>query len=285
MKIAIESVIEQTYTNWELILVDDGSTDNTPAIAKRYTNNKKIFLLQHPNGENLGVSKSRSLAIKFAKGEYISFLDADDYYLPSRLEKYMKIFIDYPKVLLVHGPAIFVDNSTTSKKFYNDFTFEIKSTPYNFLELNYLDNNHICNSSVVVKKQFFGKIDNSFSHLFQFEDWITWILLAQYGEYYYLNEILCGYRFHNTSSTHNILTNPLKSLYAKFEMLHILQLRVENAGMKDKITKALDSQLVAIKSFYNVDRNAHINNGEIPLPLPINSIIAALFYKLLNKIK
>src|SRR5690554_2105905 len=84
----IESVLLQTYNNWELLLIDDGSSDGSSDIAKRYAFKypKKIYYLDHENHINLGASASRNLGIEKSRGEYIAFLDADDIYLSQKLE-------------------------------------------------------------------------------------------------------------------------------------------------------------------------------------------------------
>ncbi|TKB70433.1 MAG: glycosyltransferase family 2 protein [Nitrospira sp.] len=80
MREAIESVFAQTYRNWELLLVDDGSTDQSAEIAKEYAERYagKVTYLEHPGHWNLGMSAARNLGIKAAKGKYIAFLDCDD---------------------------------------------------------------------------------------------------------------------------------------------------------------------------------------------------------------
>jgi glycosyltransferase involved in cell wall biosynthesis len=81
---AIKSVINQTYRNWELIIVDDGSTDNTKEAIKPFLENKKIKYFYQ---KNKGVCAARNLGIQKAKGEYIALLDSDDEYLAGKLEK------------------------------------------------------------------------------------------------------------------------------------------------------------------------------------------------------
>jgi glycosyltransferase involved in cell wall biosynthesis len=78
---AIASVVRQTYDNWELIIVDDCSTDNTATEIKKYTDKRIVYL---KNDENKGAAYSRNRAIKAAKGEFIAILDADDCALPQR---------------------------------------------------------------------------------------------------------------------------------------------------------------------------------------------------------
>ena len=81
---AIDSVFAQTYDNWELLLVDDGSTDRSTKIAQQYAQHylAKVRYLEHENHQNLGMSATRNLGIRNVKGKYIAFLDADDVWLP-----------------------------------------------------------------------------------------------------------------------------------------------------------------------------------------------------------
>jgi glycosyltransferase involved in cell wall biosynthesis len=103
----IESVLAQTYDNWELLLVDDGSTDGSSKIAKdyaaRYT--EKVRYLEHEGRQNKGMSASRNLGISKAKGDYIAFLDADDVFLPRKLERQLEILISQPEASMVCGPS------------------------------------------------------------------------------------------------------------------------------------------------------------------------------------
>src|SRR5688572_12435956 len=89
---AIESVLTQTYENWELLLVDDGSSDGSTAIASGYVTQypEKLRSLEHPNHDNFGMSASRNLGIRHAKGQYIAFLDADDVWMSDKLAHQIK---------------------------------------------------------------------------------------------------------------------------------------------------------------------------------------------------
>lgn len=102
---AIESVFAQTYDNWELLLVDDGSTDSSTAIALRYAKQypEKVRYLEHERHQNLGKSTSRNLGISNAQGEYIALLDADDVYLPKKLVRQVEILESQPEAVMVYG--------------------------------------------------------------------------------------------------------------------------------------------------------------------------------------
>jgi glycosyltransferase involved in cell wall biosynthesis len=103
---AIESVFAQTYRAWELLLVDDGSSDGSTAIARSYAERdpRHVRYLEHPGHVNRGMSASRNLGIGNAQGAYVAFLDADDVWLSNILEEQVGILEAYPKAALVYGP-------------------------------------------------------------------------------------------------------------------------------------------------------------------------------------
>jgi glycosyltransferase involved in cell wall biosynthesis len=104
---AIESVLSQTYTDWELLLVDDGSTDGSTRIALRYAERfpEKVRYLEHPRHENQGASASRNLGIRESLGEYLAFLDADDVWLPKKLADQVTILDAEPEAAMVYGAS------------------------------------------------------------------------------------------------------------------------------------------------------------------------------------
>ncbi|HYE35252.1 glycosyltransferase family 2 protein [Methylocaldum sp.] len=104
---AIRSVLWQTYDNWELLLVDDGSTDGSTAIARRYAERypERIIYLCHVGSRNLGKSISRNLGIQKATGKYLAFLDADDVFLPEKLARQVALLESHPDLAMVYGPT------------------------------------------------------------------------------------------------------------------------------------------------------------------------------------
>lgn len=103
---AIDSVLTQTYDNWELLLVDDGSTDNSTKIALAHAQSysAKVRYLEHEGHQNRGMSASRNLGLLHAKGKYISPLDGDDVWLPRKLEQQVAILESQPEAAMVFGP-------------------------------------------------------------------------------------------------------------------------------------------------------------------------------------
>ena len=102
---SITSVLAQTYDNWELLLVDDGSTDASTGIALKYAaaHPDKVRYLSHERRQNRGASASRNLAARHARGEYLAFLDADDVYLPRKLEVQVPILDAHPDVAMLYA--------------------------------------------------------------------------------------------------------------------------------------------------------------------------------------
>jgi glycosyltransferase involved in cell wall biosynthesis len=102
---AIESVLAQTFSNWELLLVDDGSTDASTGIARRYSERdaERVRYLEHPSHTNRGMSASRNLGIQQARGDYVALLDADDVWLQDKLARQLEIMEQRPEAAMVYG--------------------------------------------------------------------------------------------------------------------------------------------------------------------------------------
>ena len=122
----IESVIGQTYENWELILVDDGSSDRGTAIVRSYEEcyPGRIRYLDHPGHKNFGMCTSRNLAVRHSRGEFIAVLDSDDIWLPQKLEEQVECMKTYPGAALVYGRS----------EYWYDWTGDPSDTGKNFID-------------------------------------------------------------------------------------------------------------------------------------------------------
>jgi glycosyltransferase involved in cell wall biosynthesis len=102
-------VFGQTYKNWELLLVDDGSTDDSTTIARSYAENhaEKVRYLEHEGHQNRGASAARNLGVHNARGEYIAFLDADDVYFPYKLEQQIPILASHTEAAMLYGSSYY----------------------------------------------------------------------------------------------------------------------------------------------------------------------------------
>jgi len=105
----IESVLGQSFEDWELLLVDDGSTDGSTAVARQYAalDPAKITYLEHPAHQNRGVAAARNLGIRHARGELLAFLDADDVWLPNKLTEQVALLEAHPEAGMLYGNSLF----------------------------------------------------------------------------------------------------------------------------------------------------------------------------------
>jgi glycosyltransferase involved in cell wall biosynthesis len=111
---AVESVLNQTFHDFELLIVDNGSKDDTPKILQKYASDPRVRLFLHK--ENIAISRRFNEAMDAARGEFISFLYSDDYYLPQKLERQVALFEQLgPEYGVVYGPSI-VRNEVTGEQ-------------------------------------------------------------------------------------------------------------------------------------------------------------------------
>jgi glycosyltransferase involved in cell wall biosynthesis len=105
---AIDSVLAQTHSNWELLLCDDGSTDRSAEIARSFAecSDGRIRYLAHPGHTNHGPNATRNLGARHARGDLLAFLDGDDVWLPQKLERQVVIARDYPQAAMIYGRTL-----------------------------------------------------------------------------------------------------------------------------------------------------------------------------------
>lgn len=191
---AIESVIKQTYKNWELIIVNDASTDNTEKIIKTYqAKDKRIKLISLP--ENQGVANARNTAVKNAIGRYIAFLDADDYWEKEKLQEQIQI-LNNSDADISYTAYLMIDEAGKTIK---------KRSIKEILKFNdLLKENSIIFSSVVCKKE---SIKNKrFKSEWYHEDYVFLLDLAKENKIFKgLNKRLIQYRVHQNGRSFNKL--------------------------------------------------------------------------------
>lgn len=221
---AIESVLDQTYLNFELIVIDDDSKDRTFEIIKKYSNKDprvKVF----KNKKNSGVSATRNRGISLAEGQWIAFLDSDDMWEPSKLEKQLEVAEEISAEFLFTGSSYINEEGEPFKGI-----FEIPER-VSYKELR--NQNVISCSSVLIKKKFFDNIKMEKDEIH--EDYAAWLRILKLGVTAYgINEPLLIYRISRNSKSGNKLKsvkmtykvfrfvgiNPIGSAY--FMMRHVL---------------------------------------------------------------
>jgi glycosyltransferase involved in cell wall biosynthesis len=254
----VDSVIQQTYSNWECIIVDDGSQDETLELLDKYRDRPQFKIIHHPNNANKGVSKTRNLGIEHSQGTYIAFLDADDVFHPNKLALQVAYMQSNPEVVLTHSNVDFIQDGLDG--YFSGF--DLGSTPftYAFREYgNWLQSNPICNSSVLVRANAVKQVEFSIPQLFQFEDWLLWILVSFKGDFHYMPKALVNYRLHAASATSSVMKNSLKLHYSKIEFLLTLFSRIPDIKahqeiafeVKETLKKLLNQYAPEMESVYD----------------------------------
>jgi glycosyltransferase involved in cell wall biosynthesis len=192
---AIESVLAQSNPNWELVIVDDGSSDRTAEVASGYAD-PRIRLVRQENG---GEASARNTALKHMQGEFLAFLDADDLYLPNHLAVTVEYLSSHPKTDGVYTDGYYIDQTgrqlqTLSSRRRGPFEGNL------FEEVVYGADVFGPPACVVLRTNLIA------SHGLRFDenivigpDWDFFMKYADVGNFGYLDQITCLYRLHTTN--------------------------------------------------------------------------------------
>ena len=212
----IESIINQSYKNIELIVIDDGSTDNSPQILKELSKKYNFYYIHQ---KNIGLPATLNKMIKIAKGKYISIIASDDILTPDKIYILVHEFLKLSnKYAMVCGNAKFIDDNGDEfcfgkdiktdctfldyfTKTRNDFNFKNSFGEYQTL----LKKNYIPAMSTLVLKEKLIEV-GLFEENIPLEDWNMWLKLTQKYKIKYVDEIVAYYRWHETNSIKTMIT-------------------------------------------------------------------------------
>ena len=175
LKEAMDSIVGQTYTDWELIMCDDGSVDNTYEIAKEFIKlhpDNKFKLIKHT--KNMGLNQTLNDCLKEAEGEYIARMDGDDISLPNRFEEEIKFLDSNPQYALVSCPMIYFDDQGV---------FRVGRGGYEPLAKNFIKGTPFCHAPCMIRTQVIKEIGGySISKkLLRVEDYHLWYKMYMAG--------------------------------------------------------------------------------------------------------
>ena len=190
---AICSVLAQQYTNFEFIIIDDGSSDNTEQVVNKFAKkDKRIRYIK--NEQNSGLVYSLNRGVNLAKGKYITRLDDDDYLFPEFFVEYVKFIDKYPDTILIYSlPVSVKDNGDIS---------EILTHSYrNLSEIDVFSINSVPNIGATLKKDFLVKNNLTYNEKYKAAEDYKLIadILVNGGKIRKLDKILTGYRIHKTN--------------------------------------------------------------------------------------
>ncbi len=217
LKDALDSLLNQTYQNFEVVIIDDGSTDNTKEIVYEYVN-KHPNLFRYYYQSNRGCVSARNSAIKKARGEYIAVLDADDIYLSSKLTKQVNFLDTHPEVALISSDIEFIDADGRSLGKSNR-SGDAFSVAWHLLFHNFLGGH----SQVLFRRDLIVKL-GCYSKIYRYSsDYALWSLLTENHNIVILPDVLTRYRMHSdkisvkfrgeqSKFSHSITTGNIKKL-------------------------------------------------------------------------
>jgi glycosyltransferase involved in cell wall biosynthesis len=187
LKETVRSVFEQTVQNFEIVIVDDGSKDDTIAVAESIQD-ARVRVIAQPNG---GASVARNTGLKAARGEFVALLDADDLWMPHKLERQLAVLNGEKDVNAVQTGAYYVNDALEVLSVRP--CFESKNA---LLETLRFQNMPGVMSSLLIRREAFKKIGYFNTDLLMIEDWEMMIRVARFGNLKSLPEPLFLYRFH-----------------------------------------------------------------------------------------
>lgn len=243
---AVRSVLEQAYKHFELIVIDDGSTDRTKEILEQFSTIKYIYC------KNGGVSKARNIGIEMAQGDWIAFLDSDDEWLPHKLEKQIAVIKEKEDTVCVHSDEIWVRNGVR----VNQMKKHKKGGGEQFIPSLALC--LISPSTVILKKEIFKKIGPFREDFPVCEDYDLWLKLTSLYSVEYVDEVLIKkYGGHEDQ-----LSRKLKAM--DFYRIKAIDWILEHRNLSELYQKEATSVLVKKAEILIKGYKKHNNLSDLP---------------------
>jgi glycosyltransferase involved in cell wall biosynthesis len=230
LSFAVESALSQTFVDFELIILDDASKDNSLEILSPYLEDGRIVIIRHPN--NIGITANRNYGLSIARGSYIAMLDSDDVWLDrSKLQRQVDLLNANPEYALVGTFAKIIDE-------HGKVTGEIGThTDDSTIKRYLLVRNPIVQSSVLLRKQALVEAGGYDASIGVCEDYDLWLRLGEQFKMQIIGEALTGYRKHhsNVSKVSQCTTiRSYRKIYERyrktypFAFIMLLKLRIKS---------------------------------------------------------
>lgn len=185
LPLAIQSVLVQTYENIELLVVDDGSTDDTQKILESFLSDSRVSCWKQ---KNKGQASAKNLGVLKSRGEYVAFLDADDMWAPDKLELQISVFSKSKSVGIVYSRIMCIDESGANIGIGNNKMLRGRLTNHLLLR------NNIGFGTSVVRKECFDRLGSFKEHIRMGIDYDLWLRFSTQYEFDYVDKPLLYYR-------------------------------------------------------------------------------------------
>ena len=264
LKEAVDSVLDQSYENFEIIIVDNNSKDSTSKIIKSLGDFRiKYFKLNN----SLSLGEARNFGLKNSNGKFIGFLDSDDFWHCEKLEKSL-IQFNNDQIALVYSNVNYFNEKDSFQLYSNLKPFS------KFIFNDIINNYNLCISSCVFSRMYLNKMDQLFDlNLEVCEDFDFFLRLSRLGEADYIDEVLVNYRIHS-----NNLTKTKRLLFFE-EKEYVINKLISQFQLKQKMVKSLffENKLDKAKYYWKTNKN----NRAIKLILkssPSNHLLKMFYF-------
>ena len=196
---SIDSVLAQSYPDIELIIVNDGSPDNSDAVIQPYLADPRVKYIEQ---QNAGVAAARNAGIRVASGEYIAVLDQDDLWLPDKLARQVEYLDEHPEIALVHSNIHFIDEA--GERIPDpEWAWVAPTCGQALPEL--VQRNSICTGTVLLRKRALEQTGLFRQELAPADDWDLWLRIAARHPIGFVDAVTACYRVHQGNESRNLL--------------------------------------------------------------------------------
>lgn len=277
---AVESILNQTFSQFEFIIVNDGSTDNSIQIIESYKDERIISISQG----NKGAANARNNAIRIARSDYIAILDSDDIALPTRLEKQYMFLKKYPDYVVVGSNAIVIDKM-------GNYVYTTSQLCEDSQLKNLLPKMPFYHSSTVFRKCTYIQAGTYPEYMLSKQDSVLFNRMAKYGKYLNLSESLIKYRIVPTANScrklafvkriNKIKYNSIKYNTISKDDLHFLQSLSNNRYSKQRL---IDYHLYLAKKYLWNNYEPQLARKNILIAMHYSSVLSInlVFYYILS---
>lgn len=251
---AIDSIIDQSYSNWELILIIDCPTDNTIAAIEKYSD---LRIVKIYNDKNRGIAYSRNRGLKLARGKYIALLDDDDEMFPDRLEKQAEYLEEHEEVGAVGGRTIFIDENECVLDIDNMVYFHPKEVYCHLFFHNVLMNGSVMFRSVAAIENNIYYRDNCYG----MEDFDFWVRLSNHVLINHLDQYVLKYRMHSENESTKVTKTYMDQKKEKYAQIQINALETAGFSLTETDKQVIKIVLAEMRDkIYSWDEYEKIRN-------------------------
>ena len=273
----LDSILAQTYSNFEVIFIDDGSKDNTAEIVKSYTEKDSRIKYFYQNNSERAVARSHG--ISKANGKYICLVDSDDTWLPHKLETQLAVMENDPEIILCYAPVNRIDpehkpqkNAPRQQEGYSGLIYK-----------HLLMRNFIPSVTPMIRASVLKNIGEQVTDFIPYEDWDFWLRLSHCGKFHHTKEALGNYRLHPQQSVKNVKASRIEEVTIKVldantqefllehaEFLNFLDLDKEN--FKASVQQAYSLAYLRIAYWYLIAGDSKIAQEKLKISLSKNTL-------------